>query len=79
MYSKFNDTNDGKHLSSMVGQNDYSIFIVKFAIGPVGVFMHLLLLIALLKDPLKCFRNSGTYLVGNLAVSDFLVCLLAYI
>ena len=39
--------------------------------------MHILLLIAFLKDPLKCFRNSGTYLVGNLAVSDFLACLLA--
>ena len=39
--------------------------------------MHILLLIAFFKDPLKCFRNSGTYLVGNLAISDLLVCLLA--
>ncbi len=52
-------------------------FIAQIAICPVGVFMHILLLIAFLKDPLKCFRNSGTYLVGNLAVSDFLACLLA--
>ena len=38
--------------------------------------MHILLLIAFFKDPLKCFRNSGTYLVGNLAISDVIVCLL---
>ena len=29
-----------------------------------------MLLIAFIKDPLKCFRNSATYLVGNLAISD---------
>ena len=32
---------------------------------------------AFIKDPLKCFRNSGTYLVMNLAVSDCLTCLLS--
>ena len=32
-----------------------------------------MLLIAFMKDPLKCFRNSATYLVGNLAFSDLLV------
>ena len=32
-----------------------------------------MLLIAFIKDPLKCFRNSATYLVGNLALSDLLV------
>ncbi len=62
----------------MTVQHDHrEKFIIQIAICPVGVFMHLLLLIAFLKDPLKCFRNSGTYLVGNLAVSDFLACLLA--
>ena len=38
-----------------------------------GVVSHSLLLICLLKDPLKCFRNSATYLIMNLALSDFLV------
>jgi hypothetical protein len=42
-----------------------------------GVISQVLLIIALIKDPLKCFKNSGTYLVGNLAVSDFLTCLLS--
>ena len=32
-----------------------------------------MLLIAFIKDPLKCFRNSATYLVGNLALSDLLL------
>ena len=35
-----------------------------------------MLLIAFFKDPLKCFRNSATYLVGNLAFSDMLYSLI---
>ena len=38
----------------------------------VGVFANVMLLIAFIKNPLKCFRNSAAYLVGNLAVSDSL-------
>ena len=44
-------------------------------ISIIGVVSNTLLLVAFLKDPLKCFRNSGTYLVMNLAVSDGLKCL----
>ena len=44
-------------------------------ISVFGVASNVLLLVAFLKDPLKCFRNSGTYLVMNLAVSDCLMCL----
>ena len=40
-----------------------------------GIISHVLLLAAFIKDPLKCFRNNGTYLIINLAVSDFIVCL----
>ena len=40
-----------------------------------GVISNVLLLVAFIKNPLKCFRNSGTYLVMNLAVSDFLMSL----
>ena len=36
----------------------------------VGIVANLMLLIAFVKNPLKCFRNSATYLVGNLALSD---------
>ncbi len=46
-------------------------------ISVLGVALNLLLLVAFLKDPLKCFRNSGTYLVMNLAVFDCLTCLFA--
>lgn len=42
-------------------------------IGLCGVILHVLLLIAFIKDPLKCFRNSATYLVANLAVSDLMM------
>ena len=36
----------------------------------VGMPANLMLLIAFVKDPLKCFRNSAAYLVGNLAFCD---------
>ena len=38
----------------------------------VGVLANVMLLIAFIKNPLKCFRNSAAYLVGNLAVSDLI-------
>ena len=41
----------------------------------MGAASNVLLLVAFIKDPLKCFRNSGTYLVMNLSVSDCLACL----
>ena len=40
-----------------------------------GVILQMMLLIAFLKDPLKCFRNSGVYLVANLSIADLTVCL----
>ena len=54
-------------------------FSMKFKYLPVyfmclcGVISHALLLIAFAKDPLKCFRNSATYIVANLAVSDLTI------
>jgi hypothetical protein len=48
------------------------VFLPGYIIRSIGVLANLMLLIALIKDPLKCFRNSGTYLVGNLAFSDML-------
>ena len=40
-----------------------------------GVVLHVLLLYAFLKDPLKCFKNLRMSFVINLAISDLLVCL----
>ena len=37
-----------------------------------GVLFQTMLLVCLVKDPLKCFRNSATYLVANLAVCDLI-------
>ena len=44
-------------------------------ISILGAVSNVLLLVAFIKDPLKCFRNSGTYLLINLSVSDCLTCL----
>ena len=49
------------------------IYLPVYIICSVGILANLMLLIAFIKDPLKCFRNSATYLVGNLALSDLLV------
>ena len=40
----------------------------------VGFALHLLLLTCLARDPLKCFRNSASYLITNLAIADFILC-----
>ena len=49
-------------------------YLPRYFISFAGVVSHLLLFICLIKDPLKCFRNSATYLIANLALSDFIVC-----
>ena len=45
-------------------------------ISMIGIISNMLLLVAFIKVPLKCFRNSATYLVMNLSVCDCLSCLL---
>lgn len=50
-------------------------FVAQYFICLLGIISHILLFLAFIKDPLKCFRNTGIYLVGNLAFSDFLSCL----
>ena len=37
-----------------------------------GILANILLVFGLLKDPLKCFRNSSSHLIMNLAISDIL-------
>ncbi len=44
----------------------------------VGTLSHLLLFICFVKDPLNCFRNSTTYLIMNLALSDFITCVFSF-
>ena len=46
-------------------------------ISILGVVSNILLLVALLKDPLQCFKNSGTFLVVNLSISDCFSCILS--
>ena len=50
--------------------------LLRIMIGTFGAVSNVLLLVAFIKDPLKCFRNSGTYLVMNLSVSDCITSLL---
>ena len=53
--------------------------ILPISVCIFGVIAHVFLIVAFIKDPLKCFRNSGTYLVGNLAISDLQTCLISLI
>ena len=46
------------------------IYIPVHFVCTAGIIANFLLLVALTRDPLKCFRNSSTYLIGNLCVSD---------
>ena len=47
-----------------------------YLVGFISVIGQVLLLIAFVRDPQKCFRNLATYLLANVAVSDLTV--LAY-
>ena len=51
------------------------LYLVFYFICFVGIILQLLLLIAFIVDPLKCFKNLGTYFVANLAVADAMACL----
>ena len=53
-------------------------YIAYSIIGFFGVTSNALLVIALIKDPLKCFKNSGTYFFINLSVSDLLTSLYGF-
>ena len=51
------------------------MIIVLYVICAFGAISQVFLIVAFIKDPLKCFRNPATYLIVTLAVSDFLACL----
>ena len=52
-----------------------TIYWSVYTVCITGAISQVLLLICLIKDPLKCFRNSSTYLVANLAAADLVVVL----
>ena len=66
-----NLTNDNASPSWKLDFASLSQFVICF----FGAVSHSLLLYAFFKDPLKCFKHSGTFLVMNLAVADFITCL----
>ena len=66
----------------MVSQEEKRIFsdssmISQIFIHICGVVLHSLLLYAFGKDPLKCFKNLKMSFIINLAIADFLVCLIS--
>ena len=65
------DTNTNSHTLG----NEFTAYfnLPCIIIGVIGVASNVLLLVAFIKDPLKCFRNSGTYLVMNVSISDCVV------
>ena len=65
------DTNTTASMDNGFSYYNLSIIIISI----VGLVSNLLLLLAFIKDPLKCFRNSGTYLLINLSTSDFMTCI----
>ena len=67
----------GKTANTIFGDNGKYVDLSSIIICTLGVVSNVLLFVAFIKDPLKCFRNSGTYLVMNLTVSDCLICLLS--
>ena len=53
----------------------FQIYLIpQHILSLIGIICNTLLLIGLIKDPLKCFKNSASYLILNLAFSDILTC-----
>ena len=52
----------------------HTIVVIQIFIPICGIILHVLLLYAFYKDPLKCLKKLRTAFVINLAVSDFLFC-----
>ena len=48
--------------------------IPRYLITLTRIFSNILLLVGIIMDPLKCFRNSSSYLIINLAAMDILTC-----
>ena len=57
-----------------VGNESTYLILPAVIICILEMVSNILLLVAFIKDPLKCFRNSGTYLMMNLSVADCLTC-----
>ena len=60
--------------TNFISQEFTYSYLPVITISILGAISNTLLLIAFIKDPLKCFRNSGTYLLMSLSVSDCLTC-----
>ena len=50
-------------------------FVVRLISGLIGISGNILLLISLIYDPFKCFKNSSSRLILNLCISDIIACL----
>ncbi len=57
----------------------YMYIIPRYVVMFTGFFANVFLVIGLIMDPLKCFKNSSSYLIMNLAVSDILVNLMWFL
>ena len=66
------ENNTTTNVSHEFTSKTIALSTVIISICILGVASNILLLLAFIKDPLKCFRNSGTYFVMNLSVSNCL-------
>ena len=68
--SEMNDTTS--ICSSRLTYISIAYIIPRYVVIFVGILSNIILVIGLIKDPLKSFRNSSSYLIMNLAISDIL-------
>ncbi len=53
--------------------------VPRYVITLTGILSNIFLLLGMIMDPLKCFRNSSSYLIMNLGVTDILTCSVAFL
>ena len=68
----FNYTGDFQYCEVFLGDIVAWSLAVYLSIIVIAAIANVLLLFAICKDPLKCFRNPTTYFIANLGIADLL-------
>lgn len=70
--SSFNQTDNFEDCETFLGKIEPWNFIISVIICATAAIANLLLLFAIYKNPLKCFRNPTSFFIANLGIADLL-------
>ena len=68
----FNHTDNFENCETFLGTIEPWNFIISVTICLIAAIANVMLLIAIYKNPLKCFRNPTSFFIANLGIADLL-------